>query len=227
MSLSKYAIAGLLAAVSTVSAGELVVAQFDINDHPQGGIAPPLYALRMDNVFGFDLATFSADVFNDATLTVVQDTNTNDLFIDIAGTFSGGEDVGGAWGTTFDLSANFRYAANVVTTVDGWAIDGFSLLNTGTITRLDTNETTTWYGMEDVLGDNGPAGNTFTFAADGWRIDNDDSTWVGRGWMTTNTDGSPSADPAQDWFFSAVQVPSPAGLSLLGFAGIASMRRRR
>lgn len=227
MNLSKYVITGVMVAISSAGAGELVIAQYDINDHPQGGFAPPVYALRLDNVLGFELASFSADVFNDATLTVLQDTNSNDLFIDIAGTFHGGEEVGDEWITTFDLSVNFRYSANVVATANGWAVDGFSLLNTGTITRLDTNETMTWYGMEDVLGDNGPAGNAFTFAADGFRIDDDDSSWVGRGWLTTNTDGSPAAAPAQDWFFSATVVPSPAGISLLGFAGIAAMRRRR
>jgi CubicO group peptidase (beta-lactamase class C family) len=221
------AVAGLIACAGSAFAGELVVAEYEINDHPQGGFAPPVYALRLDNVLGFELASFSADVFNDATLTVIQDSNTNDLYIDIAGTFHGGEEVGDAWATTFDISASFRYSANVVATANGWAVDGFSLLNNGTITRLDTNETTTWYGMEDALGDNGPAGNAFTFAADGFRIDNDDSTWVGRGWLTQNDDGSMTAPPAQDWIFTANLIPAPSAMALFGFAGIATMRRRR
>jgi len=227
MNIKMYAFAGALCAVTTAGAAEVVLNQFNIRDHPQAGLVPPTYALRMDNVFGAFQATFSADVYNDATLTVIQDTNTNDLYIDIAGTFFGGEDLGGAWGTTFDLDVNFRYAANVVATASGWAVDGFTLLNTGTITRSDTNETTTWYGMEDAAGDNGPAGNAFTFAADGWRLDNDNSTWVGRGWLTTNTDGSAAAAPAQDWFFTATPVPAPSGMALLGLVGLVSTRRRR
>jgi hypothetical protein len=222
------ALAGLVMCSGSLMAAETVLSEFEINDHPQGGFAPPVYALRLDNIFGFELASFSADVHNDAVLTVSQDNDTNDLFIDIAGTFFGGEELlGGAQGTTFDLAVNFRYAANVVATASGWTIDGFSLLNTGTITRLDTNETTTWFGMEDALGENGPAGNAFTFAADGYRIDDDETTWVGRGWLTQNDDGSMTAPPAQDWFFTANVIPAPSSLALLGMGGLVAARRRR
>ncbi len=221
-------LAGVLLSAGTVNAETVVLSEFDVIDHIQGGIAPPSYALRLDNIFfGTSTATFSANVYNNATLAVVQDTVTNDIYIDIQGTFHGGEDLGDSWGTTFDLDVNFRYEANVAETADGWVVTGFSTLNVGTITRLDTNETVTWYGMEDVPGDNGPAGEAFRFAADGWRIDNDDSSWVGRGWMTMNDDGSESAAPAQDWFFSAIPVPAPSSLALLGLGGLAATRRRR
>lgn len=227
MKVSKIGIVSLFTAASIAGGAELVIAEFDIHDHPQGNLLPPSYALRMDNVFGAFNATFSADIHNNATLTVLQDTVTNDLYIDIVGTFHGGEDLGAGWGATFDLEADFRYAANVVAVADGWAINGFSLLNGGTFTRLDTNETTTWYGMEDATGENGPIGETFRFVEDGWRIDNDDTSWVGRGWFTTNTDGSMMGAPAQDWFFTATEIPTPSGLSLIGIGGIAVCRRRR
>ena len=219
----------LAIAASTVAAqaGLSVVAEFAIHDHPGGGLVPPTYALRLDNVFGFQRATFSAETYNNTTLTVLEDTSSGNLIIDIAGRLRGGEDTGAGWGTTFDLDVAFRYEASVVATANGWSIDGFTLLNGGTITRLDTNETTVWYGQEDTLGMNGPAGNVFTLAADGWEIDGDDSTWVGRGWMTTNTDGTPAFDPAQDWIFTATVIPAPASLGLLGLGGLAMARRRR
>ena len=106
-------------------------------------------------------------------------------------------------------------------------MDGFSALNNGTITRLDTMDTTTWYGLEDGSGANGPAGRTFTLGADGWRIDGDDSSWVGRGWLTPNSDGSSSHSGSQDWIFTATKVPAPSGLALLGLAGLTAARRRR
>ena len=227
MKASTISIASLLAAASIAHGGELVIAEFEINDHPQGNLLPPSYALRLDNVFGAFNATFSADIHNDATLTVVQDTNTNDLYIDISGTFHGGEDLGAGWGTTFDLVADFRYEANVAAVAGGWAVTGFSGLSVGTFTRLDTNETTTWYDMEDAAGENGPAGETFRLAADGWRIDNDNSSWVGRGWLTTNSDGSMMGPPAQDWFFSATVIPAPSAFAVLGLGGLAACRRRR
>lgn len=227
MNIKTLAFASALAAVSTAGAAELVIAEFNIHDHPQGSEVDPTYALRFDNVFGAFNATFSAEVYNDAMLTVVQDTDTNELFVDISGTFFGGEDIGTTWDSPFDLAVDFRYGANVVATSNGWAIDGFSQLNSGTFTRLDTNETTTWFGFEDLGGLNGPVGNAFTFASDGFRIDNDDSTWVGRGWFTTNDDGTASNAPSQDWFFTATPVPAPSSMAILGLVGLASTRRRR
>jgi hypothetical protein len=217
---------GLMTISGSALGGATVVAEYEINDHPNGGLVPPTYALRLDNIFGFEKATFSADTFNDATLTVLQD-DAGGLLIDIAGTFHGGEDLGGTWGTTFDIAATFRYAANVAATANGWQVTGFTTLNNGVLTRLDTNESTVWYGMEDSIGENGPIGGTFTFAADGWKIPGDDSTWVGRGWLTQNDDGSMTAAPAQDWFFSANLVPAPGAMALLGLGGLAAARRRR
>lgn len=223
---SVFACAGVMLIAGAAVAGETVVAEFAINDHPNGGLVPPTYALRLDNIFGFEKGTFSADTFNNATLTVLQDA-AGAYIIDIAGTFHGGEDIGGTWGTTFDIEANFRYAANVVATASGYQVTGFTTLNTGVFTRLDTNESMVWYGMEDVAGDNGPAGGTFTFAADGWNIDGDDSTWVGRGWLTMNDDGSMTAPPAQDWIFTATVIPAPSAFALLGMGGLVAARRRR
>ena len=227
MKASTIGFVSLFTAATIASGGELVIAEFNIHDHPQGNLLPPSYALRLDNVFGAFNATFSADVHNNATLTVVQDTVTNDLYIDISGTFHGGEDLGAGWGTTFDLEADFRYEANVSAVAGGWAVTGFSGLSIGTFTRLDTDVTTTWYDMEDAAGDNGPAGETFRFASDGWRIDNDNNSWVGRGWLTTNSDGSMIGPPAQDWFFTATVIPAPGVLAVLGFGGLAATRRRR
>ncbi len=218
--------AGVMMLAGGAVAGDTVVAEFAINDHPNGGLVPPTYALRLDNIFGFEKATFSADTYSNATLTVSQDV-AGAYYIDIAGTFHGGEDLGGSWGTTFDIEASFRYAANVMTTADGYQVMGFSTLNTGVFTRLDTNEDMTWYAMEDAVGDNGPVGGTFTFAEDGWMIPGDDSSWVGRGWLTMNDDGSMTAAPAQDWFFTATVIPAPGGMAMLGLGGLVAARRRR
>jgi hypothetical protein len=216
----------LASAAGGVLAGETVVAEFAIHDHPEGGFAPPTYALRLDYIFGDFRSSFSADVYNDATLTVLQD-GAGSFFIDIAGTFRGGEDTGDAFSNEFDISASFRYAANITDVGNGWQVDGFTTLNSGTITRLDTNETTTWYGMTDDTGENGPIGSSFLLASDGFRITGDDSTWVGRGWLTTNDDGSMAAAPAQDWLFAASVIPSPSSMALLGMGGLIAARRRR
>ncbi|MFI4896475.1 MAG: PEP-CTERM sorting domain-containing protein [Phycisphaerales bacterium JB059] len=212
---------------SIASAGLTTVAEFLIQDHPNGGLVDPTYALRLDGAYGLNEVTFSANVYNNLNMVISEDDMTGQIFIDIAGTLHGGEDTGAGWDSPFDIEVDFRYEANVVTTADGWAVDGFSALNNGTITRLDTMETVTWYALEDASGANGPAGRTFTFGADGWRLDGDDSSWVGRGWLTTNSDGSPISHGSQDWIFTAIKVPAPSGLALLAMGALGAARRRR
>ncbi len=212
----------------TASAGLTTLAEYEINDHPGGNLVPPSYALRLDNTFGLSQATFSAEVYNNALLVVTQDTDSGQIFIDINGTFRGGEDVGGSWDSPFDLEVSFRYEANVVAVADGWAVDGFAVLNSGTFTRLDTLASETMYGLEDSAGDHGPVDEVFRIAADGWRIDGDDDTWVGRGWLTPNDDGSPlHAGGSLDWIFVGKKIPAPSSLALLGVAGACASRRRR
>ncbi|MEZ6242136.1 MAG: hypothetical protein R3B57_03755 [Phycisphaerales bacterium] len=210
------------------SASVVTLAEFALNDHPGGNLVPPSYALRLDHAFGISNLTFSADTYHNATLVVTQDMNSGQYFIDIAGTFHGGEDTGSGWNNPFDLEVDFHYEVNVAAIADGWEVNGFSALNNGTITRLDTMVSQTWYGLEDVNGDNGPAGDVFKLAADGWRIDGDNDTWVGRGWLTPNSDGSHIAGGgSQDWIFVAKEIPAPSGVALLGLAGLAATRRRR
>ena len=216
----------VMACVGTANAGLTTVAEFEIQDHPSSGLLPPPYALRLDEVFGQNSATYSAATFSDATLTVLQDAG-GAFMIDIAGTFHGGQDNGAGWTNEHDLSVSMRYAANVVELANGWQVNGFTTLNSGTFTRMDTNESVTLFGMESMSVSDGPLGSTFVLASDGWRIDGDDSTWVGRGWLTPNTDGTPIGEPAQDWLFTATLVPAPGAAALLGMGGLIATRRRR
>ena len=206
--------------------GLTIVAEFAIDDHPNGGLFPPPYALRLDEVFGDINATYSAATFGNATLTVLQD-NAGGYVIDIAGTFHGGRDIGGVWMNPYDVDVSMQYAANVIELSNGWQVNGFSALNSGTFTRLDTNESVTLYGMESMSASDGPIGSTFVFASDGWRIDGDDSSWVGRGWMTTNDDGTMGSGLAVDWLFSARVIPAPGAMAMLGLGGLVAARRRR
>ncbi|MFK7883389.1 MAG: PEP-CTERM sorting domain-containing protein [Phycisphaerales bacterium] len=226
----KSLITALVAVAATGTAfagGTTVLAEFEILDHPNGGVAPPTYALSLGNVFGTMDATFSTQTYNNSTLTVSQDNGTGNIIIDMSGTLFGGNLVNNVWVDPFDLAFNFTYEFGVTTTASGWAVDTLNIANSGVLTRLDTNESVTWYTQPDAAGLNGPPGNVFTFAADGWRIDNDEDTWVGRGWLTTNTDGTPAFAHAQDWFFTANVIPTPSSFALLGLGGLVAARRRR
>lgn len=219
--------AGAALSISGVAfAGPTVVAEFAINDHPNGGLLPPSYALRLDEVFGGDPATYSADTFDNATLTVFQD-GAGAYSINISGTLFGGPDNGSGWVNPFEIEVSMNYNVNVVQIANGWQVNGFTTMNSGTFTRVDTNQSVTLYGMESMNVGDGPIGSTFVLAEDGYRIDGDNSTWVGRGWLTSNDDGTAIGTPAQDWLFRATVIPSPGALALLGMGGLAAARRRR
>jgi hypothetical protein len=101
-------------------------------------------------------------------------------------------------------------------------INNFS--NTGTITPLD--EFLQPMGGADQLttltDDNA---NAFVFLQDGHRLANDNTSWVGRGWIALN--GETSTAGTQDWLFTATLVPTPGAASLLGLAALVGVRRRR
>lgn len=196
------------------------IAEFALHDHPAGDQAPPLYGLRLDNVIGHGLSVLSFANYDDGRL-VVED-NGGSLSIHITATMFGGEVENDAFVNAQSYSVDFSYSVSVTgNDVDGWEVYGFSALNSGTITNLDTNDVYTMYGKgndEDLV---------FAFLSDGFRIHGDSDTWVGRGWMTGNSDGSMSHNGAQDWLFTATQIPAPGALGLLGLGGLVASRRRR
>src|SRR6056297_546387 len=97
-----------LGTVGIAQAGPTVVAEFAINDHPNGGLLPPSYALRLDEVFGGDPATYSADTFDNATLTVFQDGAVS-YSINISGTLFVGPDNGSDWVNPFEIEVSMNY----------------------------------------------------------------------------------------------------------------------
>ena len=141
--------------------------------------------------------------------------------MNITGTLYGGEVVGGAYVDPHDYEVDFWYHLNVSDTGNGWIVDGFDAGNTGTLTNTDDNTAYTLYGKANDQD------RVFEFLADGFRLDNDDSSWVGRGWLTPNSDGTNSLGGQQDWIFTATTIPAPGAAALFGIAGICASRRRR
>ena len=72
-----------------------------------------------------------------------------------------------------------------------------------------------------LTGEQNGSGFAFLFLADGHRIDGDDSTPVGRGWL--QPPGS-----TDDWLVQAALIPEPGtGLLLgLGLTALGARRRR-
>ena len=81
-----------------------------------------------------------------------------------------------------------------------------------------------------LLGEEFDDGNSFLFLADGHRIPDDATTWVGRGWVRAHdADGHQVAGKPQDWLFRAQMIPLPTGgaMAAAGLFGLACIRRRR
>jgi hypothetical protein len=218
----KYAMAivALSGAVMSASAGGLTVGQYLLDDHPGGGENPPPYGLRLDGIVAPGTASLSLGHHGDTILTVTDDGGT--LSINISGTLYGGAlDGMGGYASATSYAIDMDYVLGVSDEGNGWAVNGFTASNSGTLTNLDTMAVIDLYGM------NNPAGLVFAFLADGHRLDNDDDTWVGRGWITDQSDGTDPHSGYRDWLFTATKVPAPGTFALLGLGGLCSSRRRR
>ena len=216
---ARFGAAAVIAALSGVAAATPVTSVFSLSDHPDGNAAPPTYGLRMDGMGGNQTVVFS---FVDVQLTVTDSTAMGgDLAININGTVQGGEVVGDAFADPELFTLNFDYVSNVEANAGGWRVLGTNnALNTGTIAPLSGGD------PADVFTVTDNDDNAFIFAPDGHRLDGDNSTWVGRGWLTVNDDGNDSPG-TQDWLFVAEVVPTPGTAALLAFGGLAATRRRR
>ena len=220
MNLVKASILGiaLLGATTAVSSAS-IVAEFELNDHPGGDQAPPTYGLRLDNILGPGVATLSMDFYDDTRMVVSEDAGV--ISLHITGTLYGGEVEAHDYVDAHSYAVDFLYEVNVSDAGNGWNVNTFDTANTGTVTDLDTSDVFTLYGMANMDG------LVFSMLADGFRLNGDNSSWVGRGWLTANSDGTVSNAGAQDWLFVGTPVPSPAGAFVLGLGGLVSMRRRR
>ena len=229
---SRTACAAWMSLALAASAAPGAIMEFTLTDHPGGNINPPPYGLRLDGAFASlggtgGPATFSFDAaLNDDTrdnVTLTMDTTTN--AITIAGEIYGGEYDNGSYGFGegwYDLS--FTYSTNVAPDGDGWFVDGDPLANLGTLTSqasssLGPGEVITFF--DSAMPD------SFLFLPDGYRIDGNDSSFVGRGWFSLDPDGgSPPPGSSLDWLFIGVPAPSTGALLALGLLATNRTSRR-
>lgn len=172
----------------------------------------------MDNIIGMGLATLSLDHFGDTMLTVYDDNG--DLSINIQGTLWGGVVSGGSYVSAEAYTIDMTYSVGVADNFGGWVVTGFDAANMGVLTRVSDNMAWDLFAMTE------PSNNAFLFRPDGYRLDMDDDTWVGRGWITDQSDGTDPLNGARDWIFQATEVPAP-GTAVLALSGVLAMSRRR
>lgn len=184
-------------AAGTATAGTILPGQYFLLDHPDGDISPPPYGLRIDSLgYTFSTEFGGASVILDwdggSTATITGDIWNNQL--------------SEIWGVSYTMTG--------VTAAPGDL--GFTAAaGSGTITDPLLND---YLLTGEMQGDSGPV---FEFLADGHRLDGDDDSAVGRGWLLP-------PGTTDDWLVTAVPVPEPGTALLvgLGLTTLAARRRR-
>jgi len=211
-----------LGVLSAGAAAQTTIALYDLIDHPGGAENPPPYGLRLDNLLGSGgAATLSIGTFSDTQLAVIEDNG--NIEINITGTLFGGVlDGAGGYVSPESYEVDFTYAANVSADGGGWFVSNTDPSNTGTLTRTSTGDTIDLF-TTPVTGD------TFVFRPDGHRLPGDSTSFVGRGWLTDQSDGSDPYGGFRDWLFIGIEreVPAPGSVALLALGGLVASRRRR
>jgi hypothetical protein len=187
---------------------------YQVLDHPDGQLAPPVYALRLDGLDGDNSHefTFSAET-NGAFLRIRYEAADNT--ITFAGQVYGGRVNNNAYIAPQLWDVSFVYGG---VNDFGGHLDATPGQGSGTITAVGNNNV---IQLVDKANSDG-----LSFRVNyGHRTENDVAT--GYGWLTHDQS---KRSPSQDWLFTIGDpVPEPGTATLLGvgLAGLASGRRLR
>lgn len=216
---------GAAATMSTSASGAMIApGLYRLYNHPDGNQRPPLYGLRLDELYnatgGHDVFTFDFDHPSSSVLM-----NYDGTTITITGTARGGRDTGSTYANDQYLgmySFSFTYAVGVQSVPDDddvW-VDAANHVNTGTITTP----------LNDVINLVDERG-TFPYS---FRLGDEDNDAGHRGfagisgWGWMNHGPNPDVHVyASDWLFTAELVPTPGALSLSAMSLVLATRRRR
>jgi hypothetical protein len=221
------------AAVGVAVGANISTGLYELHNHPDGVLRPPLYGLRLDELFDITPGNNNDDYtfdFDHAS------SNMSMFFtgstIHIYGQSWGGRDVGSAYANDiyrgiYQIDFTYNIGVTPVPLDDDIYVElPPYLYNTGTITAPasaggvviplhDGHYTVDGPDLDFRLGDE--SNNQ------GHRGFNGISGW---GWLFHGPENAPYYE-SSDWLFTAVPVPAPASVGVLCLAGVLAGRRRR
>ncbi|SER37966.1 PEP-CTERM protein-sorting domain-containing protein [Nitrosomonas sp. Nm51] len=197
-----------------------------LHNHPDGGIAPPLYGLRLDGLLGDPAKEYTFD-FDHSNSNMLLTWNGSRIVID--GVAYGGEDTGSGYkvGTTALWNIHFEYDTGVSQTANGGLSDlivNSDNANFGTISSgfgaWELEDQSNNAGLAFQLGDENGSGHRGFAGISGW------------GWMNHGANciaGDCNHIYASDWLFTAdpARIPLPSTIGLLGTGLLGLMLHRR
>jgi len=218
---------GTFAAVPSASAANIEPGFYTLSNHPDGSQRPPLYGLRLDELYnvtsGHDVFTFDFN-HEDSSVQLIYDGST----IRIVGESFGGRDTGTAYANDQYrgiYSFDFTYSIGVMGVPgddDVWvngpnnANIGFIVTPLGDTIRLEDERGNHGYSFR--LGDeNNDLGHRGHDGISGW------------GWLNHGPEGSAHVY-ASDWLFTATfsqLIPAPGTIVLSAMGGLLVAGRRR
>lgn len=218
-------IAGAAVCASSQAAVIVVPGLYQLHNHPDGSARPPLYGMRLDELYNatanHDIFTFDFDHAMSNMKMMITSTS-----IHIYGQAYGGRDNGGTYAADVYAgvySIDFTYSIGVSAKPgdDDWWVKypNPMMQNSGTITTtlghvinlVDKPQGDYYFRLGDEDNDAGHRGFS---GISGW------------GWLNHGPSGSTHVD-SSDWLFTAELIPTPGSFALLGLAGLVAVRRKR
>lgn len=229
-------VAAVLAAsaVAGVAVGaNISTGQYELHNHPDGNLRPPLYGLRLDELFDITPGTNNDDYtfdFDHASSAMFMDYTGS--AIHIYGQTFGGRDIGGNYANDIYLGIyliDFTYSIGLgpVPLDDDLYVElPPYLYNTGTITA-PVSAGGTSIPLRD--GHYQVGGPVLDFRL-GDESDNQGHRGFdgisGWGWLFHGPENTPYYE-SSDWIFTAEPVPAPGSIGVLLVVGGLAGRRRR
>lgn len=215
-----------MAAVSTRSADAAVILPglYQLHNHPDGAIRPPLYGLRLDELFDAttNIDRYTCD-FDDAQsdMKLFYDDGADTIHIygqSLCGRDTGSSYANDVYKAVYDIDFTYSVGVQPVPGDDDIWVAAPMNSNFGTITHptLGTKN----------LADKNSGDHTFRFGDENNDLGHRGFPGIS-GWGWLSIDGQRFSGASDDWLFTAEYIPEPGTAALLALAGALAAYRRR